>query len=166
MRLNLGCGGHHAPAPWVNIDRSLGSRGFPCHPDVLADLRALPIPDASADAVYAGHVLEHIEYELNHLALAEMRRVLKPGGSLCIVGPDYDRATGEWADLAECIWPGLSGEWHEWPGAQHQYCSTAANTAPLVRAVFPGAVEVPIGDLDPDVWPVMNQDGWQFAFVT
>jgi SAM-dependent methyltransferase len=148
----------------VNIDRSLGTRGFPCHPDVVADIRRLPWTDESVDAVYAGHVLEHIPYEDGTSAVAEMRRVLKPGGRLCIVGPDMDRCVGEFADLAPCVWPGMDGDWATWEGAGHEYCSTATNTRPLISAVFPDVVEVPMGELD-EFWPPTNHDGWQFAFL-
>ena len=164
MILNIGCGGHPFPAPWVNIDRSLGSRGFPCHHDIIADMRDLPFNDGEVDAVYAGHVLEHIEYDECPAAVAEIRRVLKPGGRFALVGPDMDRAVGEYEEYAQCIWPGLVGEWSSWPGAAHQYCPTAANTLPLLRSAFPDIVEIPIADLDP-FWPAPSRDGWQFAFV-
>jgi SAM-dependent methyltransferase len=42
------------------------------------DLTALPQPDAYFDAVIANHVLEHVQRD--DLALAEVRRVLRPGG--------------------------------------------------------------------------------------
>ena len=171
MILNVGCGGHRAPEPWVNIDRSLGSapredgrRSFPCHPDVVADVRSLPYEDGSVSAVYAGHVLEHIEFEEVHLALEEFHRVLKPGGKLAVVGPDMDRAVGEFEEMAQCIWPGLVGEWSSWPGAAHQYISTAANTHDLIAPVFPDVREVPIAEMD-DFWPVTDRSGWQFAFL-
>ena len=169
--LNVGCGSHRAAAPWINVDRSLGSplredgfRDFPCHPDIIADVRALPFADDTVDAIYAGHVLEHIEYEQNHLALTELWRVLAPGGRLCVVGPDMDRAVGELAEFAPCIWPGMSGEWSTWPGAGHQYCPTAANTADVLRVVFPDAAEVPVGNLD-GFWPITDRTGWQFSFL-
>lgn len=164
MKLNLGCGGHPFPA-WINIDRSFGTRGFPCHPDTVADIACLPFDDGSADAVYAGHVLEHIDYDECPAVAAEIRRVLKPGGMFAVVGPDMDRAVGEWAEYAPLIWPGMPGDWSSWTGAAHQYCPTAANTLPLLRDAFPDVVEVSIGELDP-FWPTPNHDGWQFAFFT
>lgn len=165
MFLNLGCGGHAFPEPWVNIDRSLGTRSFPCHPDVLAHIADLPFGDESADAVYAGHVLEHLEYDECPAVAAEIRRVLKPGGRFAVVGPDMDRAVGDYAEYAPLIWPGMPGDWSTWEGAGHAYCSTAANTLPLLRPAFPDIAEIPIAELDP-FWPTPSHDGWQFAFTT
>jgi SAM-dependent methyltransferase len=49
------------------------------------DVRALPLEDASFDCVYAGGVVEHFD-ELD-TALAELARVLRPGGRLLITVP-------------------------------------------------------------------------------
>lgn len=53
---------------------------------VLTDGGALPLPDACADAVTSFTVLEHVADEA--LALAEMRRILKPDGVLVITVPN------------------------------------------------------------------------------
>lgn len=50
---------------------------------------ALPLDDASVDAVACTLVLHHLSLEVKALALAEMRRVLRPGG-LLVVG-DWGR---------------------------------------------------------------------------
>lgn len=47
-----------------------------------ADIRALPYPDDHFDLVMAGHVLEHLPDDGQ--ALAELVRVLKPGGCLVV----------------------------------------------------------------------------------
>ncbi|HNZ03104.1 MAG TPA: methyltransferase domain-containing protein [Myxococcota bacterium] len=52
---------------------------------VMADATAMPFDDASFDGVVACHILEHI---LDHdAAVAEIRRVLKPGGPLIALVP-------------------------------------------------------------------------------
>jgi len=53
------------------------------------DLRALPFPNASFDAVVHSDTLEHIPPEGGGIqtALCECLRVLKPGGALCFTVP-------------------------------------------------------------------------------
>ena len=58
---------------------------------------AIPHPDASFDIVYSSNVLEHVGDPA--AVLAEAIRVLKPGGILCFVVPNY----GSW-------WEGHYGE--------------------------------------------------------
>ncbi len=54
----------------VDFDKEL-------EPDIVADVRNMPIPDQSYDLVMACQVLEHIPYEDFEKGLAEMRRVSK-----------------------------------------------------------------------------------------
>ena len=49
-----------------------------------ADLTALPFADASFDRVLLGDVIEHVDPEQEPLVLAELRRVLRPGGRLIV----------------------------------------------------------------------------------
>ncbi len=86
--LNLGSGG--APAPegvvppgFQEIHVDLVSPA-----DVRADVRALPFADESVEAIFCSHLLEHLpEWDVVP-ALAEWRRVLKPGGALMMKLPD------------------------------------------------------------------------------
>jgi SAM-dependent methyltransferase len=70
-RLNLGCGRYLLPG-YVNVDRSGGQ--------VLTRAESLPFRDRSFEEVHASHVLEHIP-DLER-AMAEIHRVLRPGGLL------------------------------------------------------------------------------------
>lgn len=54
----------------------------------LGDGRAIPLPDASVDLVASFETLEHF-YE-HEAFLAEIRRVLRPGGVLLLSTPDRD----------------------------------------------------------------------------
>jgi SAM-dependent methyltransferase len=65
------------------------------------DLRALPVPDASVDRVIASEVLEHIPDD--RTALAEIARVLRPGGRVAVTVPRYGPERICWA---------LSGAYH------------------------------------------------------
>jgi SAM-dependent methyltransferase len=51
-------------------------------------VRGLPLEDNSVDGLYASHVLEHLALEDVRIALAESRRVLRPGGVFRLVVPD------------------------------------------------------------------------------
>jgi predicted SAM-dependent methyltransferase len=69
--------------------------------DVRLDIRALDLPDASFDAIICSHVLEHVDRD--RAALAELRRVVAPGGWVLLMVPqDLSRAeTYEDASITE-----------------------------------------------------------------
>ncbi len=86
-RLNWGCGPHPAPG-WLNSDR---------HPaagvQLVCDIReGLPLPDACMTHAVAMHGLQDLGWDEIPHAVAELRRVLVPGGLLRIGVPDLDRA--------------------------------------------------------------------------
>lgn len=65
---------------------------------LLADLTDLPFAEATFDAVVAGEVIEHIEDDQR--ALAEARRVLRPGGAAVLsvpAHPEWFGASDRWA---------------------------------------------------------------------
>lgn len=62
---------------------------------VRADLLALPVPDASVDRVIAAEVLEHIPDDAT--AMAEIVRVLRPGGRVAVTVPRYGPERICWA---------------------------------------------------------------------
>jgi SAM-dependent methyltransferase len=53
--------------------------------DYESDITAIPVPDASFDVVLCTEVLEHVPEPI--VALNEMVRILRPGGSLLISAP-------------------------------------------------------------------------------
>lgn len=66
---------------------------------VVHDLRrGLPWPDASVDAVYSSHVLEHIDRDQAGGFLAESLRVLRPGGVIRVVVPDFERLAQDYLE--------------------------------------------------------------------
>lgn len=124
--INIGCGWktHHA---WNNVDfspyarlasrprlksllRALGllsdlrlerlSRvdpGIVCH-----DLRlGIPYADGVFDVAYHSHFLEHIDRSAVPSVLAECRRVLKPGGILRVVVPDWELLTRRYLEALQ-----------------------------------------------------------------
>jgi SAM-dependent methyltransferase len=114
--LNLGCGTKTSAHPdVVNIDWSVmlrirknpvlrrlaplllnGERlqRFRALPDNLLvhDLACgIPFPATSVDVVYHSHVLEHLDREVAGRFLVECGRVLRPGGTIRVVVPDFER---------------------------------------------------------------------------
>lgn len=71
----------------------------------LGDGRSLPFPDSCFDRVIAAEVLEHVHDDRS--AIAELARVLRPGGTIAVSVPRW------WPELVN--WA-LSDEYHETPG--------------------------------------------------
>lgn len=124
--LNLGCGTRTSPY-CVNIDWNAHLRlrtsriGSALAPVIMGrgrlsqfraldgmilvhDLRrGIPAADDSVAAVYHSHVLEHIDRELVPRFLAEIWRVLRPGGIHRIVVPDLEVLCRDYlSHLDEC----------------------------------------------------------------
>lgn len=152
--LNLGSGDLPANAPWVNVDQWQGNRA-----DVTADVRDLPWSAGSVERIYCGHVLEHLEPDEVVVALREMRRVLAPGGEVCIVGPDYDRALVENDPVLLSV---IRDGGDRWPGDRHLWLSTETTALAFVALVFPNAEPVPIAEVG-EPWPVVSHVWWQFC---
>lgn len=66
------------------------------HVDYRVDLRKLPFADGSFDVVFASHVLEHIKED--DQALAEIRRILRPGGFAILPVPVIGATTVEYPE--------------------------------------------------------------------
>ena len=85
MRLNWGCGSWVEPG-WVNSDLKEGE-GV-----VVADIRkGLPFDSESFDYVVSIHALPDLGYAELLPALEELRRIVKPGGTLRLGLPDQGR---------------------------------------------------------------------------
>jgi SAM-dependent methyltransferase len=102
--INCGCGRFLRPA-CLNVDRlqmADGAGNMP-RPGKLVrvqvddgtvyymqhDLeKAFPLPDAAFDWGYSEHFIEHVSSEQAIDWLAEMRRIIKPGGLLRLTTPD------------------------------------------------------------------------------
>jgi SAM-dependent methyltransferase len=71
----------------------------------VADVQSLPFPDTSFDAVIANHMLFHVEDRSR--ALAELVRVLRPGGAFraTTIGLDHIR------ELRELVPPPPDSQW-------------------------------------------------------
>jgi predicted SAM-dependent methyltransferase len=65
---------------------------------VQADILSLPFPDAYADYALLDNVLEHISMSQLLPVVKEVRRVLKPGGSVVIDCPDFNGICKLWIE--------------------------------------------------------------------
>ncbi len=87
-KLHLGAGEHVHPG-WLNTDLNDFKRE---HELVHLDARKpFPLPDASFDAVYSEHMIEHLTYADGQQCLRECFRVLRPGGRIRIATPSLER---------------------------------------------------------------------------
>ncbi|HBH74726.1 MAG TPA: hypothetical protein DDY43_15170 [Synechococcales bacterium UBA10510] len=76
----------------ISIDREPAAEGVPHH---ICDLKhgELPIESSSIDIVFSKSVIEHFYlHEIPHL-MSEILRVLKPGGALLLMTPDWESNT-------------------------------------------------------------------------
>jgi predicted SAM-dependent methyltransferase len=82
LLLHLGFGGYRKEG-WVNVDL-IGDRG-----DLIWDVRRpLPFSDATVDAIFHEHLLEHLLARDGLAFLLDSARVLRPGGILRVGVPD------------------------------------------------------------------------------
>ncbi len=89
--LDLGCGVGHsyqelAPRETVGTDIAAAVLAGQDRHTVVADMRALPFPDASFASVFSVHSIEHVPDP--ERVIAECQRVLVPGGRAVFVTPN------------------------------------------------------------------------------
>jgi SAM-dependent methyltransferase len=140
IRVNAGCGLSPTPG-WLNFDNSLSVR-IARWPVIIAILRRtrflgaksaklagtareenvrfanatvrIPCPTASVAALYSSHMIEHLDRSEARAFLAEVKRVLRPGGVVRIAAPDLSRivsdyvATGDADEFVAGLHMGLS----------------------------------------------------------
>lgn len=109
--LNIGCGSTFHTA-WRNLDLVPADRQI----EAFDISRGLPCRDASLDAVYHSHVLEHLDVEEGRRLIGECFRVLRPGGVLRVVVPDLEQIARLYLELHQQAWEGdgAAREKYEW----------------------------------------------------
>lgn len=184
--LNAGCGTHYAKG-WVNTDTWITED---TKPDVKVEPgKPYPFEDDYFDAVFLGHVLEHIPWKEVPDFLYDMRRIAKPGAPFLICGPDVRKTIKRWAlgqepwemvlsvmehlDVEDTHVPGL--EW--WDGAHHHWNCHHDRVWKLLEScgfsnmtdAFDIIPKNPIGknwkDDNGINWPVVGHWHWHFAIL-
>ena len=111
-------------AEWFAAMRDEGSVPAGAEADVKqGDALDLPYPDGEFDRIVAAEVLEHIPDD--DTAIAELARVLRPGGTLAVTVPRWLPETVCWA---------LSDEYHEVEGGHVRIYRGEELVAKLERA--------------------------------
>lgn len=96
--LHVGCGVHTPDKlhetfrgpDWNELRLDINPK---VRPDILASITDMQgVADASCDALYSSHNLEHLHPHEVPLALAEFKRVLRPYGFALITVPDLQQA--------------------------------------------------------------------------
>ena len=181
--LNAGCGTHYAKG-WVNTDVWENEE---TKPDIrVKPGEPYPFPDDHFDAVFMGHVIEHIDWPSLPAFLMEMTRVAKPDAPMLLVGPDVYRTIQLWHENKQPWWLVESVMEHQevapehlknhewWDGATHHWNCHEQRVADLLSQL--GFTEIqsvseqmPSGNNWPDpeckwlIWPVVQKADWQFG---
>jgi len=111
----------------------------------VADVYRLPFDDATFDVVHAHQVLQHLSDPV--AALAEMHRVLRPGGIVAVRDGDYAGFT--WAPRDPAL--------DRWVELYHQVTARNGGEADAGRFLLGWVRAAGFGD------PVMTSSTWTFA---
>ena len=123
IKVNVGCGASPTSG-WLNFDNSFSVRlaRWPVLIQVLAGLRVvdgqsvrltktaqhgnirfanaaarIPCATSSVAAVYSAHMIEHLDRTEARAFLAEVKRILRPGGVVRLAAPDLSRLVQDYA---------------------------------------------------------------------
>jgi SAM-dependent methyltransferase len=140
VRLNLGAGDRTFDG-FLNVD-------LVGEPDIVADVRSIPLPDGSVEEAIAIHVLEHLYRWEAPAALREWARLIRPGGLLVLELPDLVKCC---RNVVEGMMPDRAGRWglygdpgYKDPLMVHRWgWSPAELKAELIQAGFSRATEYP-----------------------
>jgi SAM-dependent methyltransferase len=87
----------HSDSPQQILQKNLAAAGVANRATIAtADMRKLPFDDASFDAALSAYAVDHLSRDGSKQALAEARRVLKPGGEFLLMLVENEA----WAKLA------------------------------------------------------------------
>ncbi|MFA6047068.1 MAG: methyltransferase domain-containing protein, partial [Phycisphaerales bacterium] len=123
-------------------------------PEILAKATEIPLDDGVADEIMAIHLFEHFYYWEAPKALAEWRRLLKPGGLLVLEMPDVKKCaknlvrlieTEDLKNIDSLAMHGLYGDPREEdPWMSHKWGWTPKTLRKLLRAHGFGSFTEPV----------------------
>lgn len=89
--LHAGCGGGSLPPEWAADFREVRLDIDPdTKPDIVADMRDLPVGPESFDCIFTSHTLEHLSPHDVVPCLQGFYRALKPRGAAIVLVPDLE----------------------------------------------------------------------------
>jgi len=89
IKVHLGPGQNNYIEGWLNVDANI----FTSKIDLWTDfMNTLPFQDNSVESIYSHHVIEHFRDDLIQQHFNDMFRVLVPGGTVRVGGPNSDAA--------------------------------------------------------------------------
>lgn len=184
--LNAGCGTHYANG-WVNTD--IWDDGITTKPDIKVEPgKPYPFEENHFDAVFLGHVLEHIAWPDVPNFLHDMKRIAKPGAKFLVCGPDVLRTIQRWHEGREPWHMVLSTMEHQdintqperehlwWDGATHHWNCHHERVWRLLDSVGFSNLQDAADLIPKDAmgknwkheginWPVVGHWYWHFAIL-
>jgi hypothetical protein len=98
IKLNVGASPIWKQDGWHMLDHKLTQN---TEFGIVGDADKIELPDESCDVVFCSHVFEHIPHVKLPLVIAEINRVLKPGGVFRILTPDLARIARAYVEADE-----------------------------------------------------------------
>ena len=96
--LNVGASPIWKQDGWHTLDHKLTQN---TEFNIVGDADKIELPDGSCDVVFSSHVFEHIPHVKLPSVIAEINRVLKPGGIFRILVPDLARIARAYVESDE-----------------------------------------------------------------
>lgn len=158
--LNIGSGPHYAEG-WVNLDLNT-HEDWAKQADVIASVYDMPFENEEFDRVYMGHLLEHLVYDKIPEAIAEVRRVSKPGSEIMVVGPCLELAKK--TNQPTWLLKDIEAHGDTNSGFGHAWTPTESLTVDILkRSGLNNVKAVSISTVTKPRWPNPTTAPWQCA---